>query len=350
MSIAVSLSQAREPMSRIAFFSFVSFVFCLSFAALSFIASPNAVAMQNVLQEPAVSSSLRVLVWNVLHGGNDVDRGAEKALEIIRREKPDVVLMQESYDIEGDRGLLGPWIAEQLGWGFFQGSSTHLCVLTPLTIEKTFEHAVWHGVGAKIRDSKGQSFIAYSIWIDYRSFVGDYLRDHPEATDEELLACETTRSNRLAQAKEIVKHLKAEGHFDAKVPLLVGGDFNCPSHLDWTEDTAIADKYRRAIPLPVSTLMAETGFVDSYRKVHPNPVQRPGITWTPMFRGSVEDPETLDRIDRLYLYNPKSDPRLIPSGAKVLPRKWAPLDQPAGQHDFPSDHGAVVIDFQWQVR
>jgi hypothetical protein len=39
---------------------------------------------------------------------------------------------------------------------------------------------------------------------------------------------------------------------------------------------------------------------------------------------------------------------LMPTAAEVLPKQWAPLDQPAHQHDFPSDHGAVVIDLNWQ--
>ncbi|MCH2183118.1 MAG: endonuclease/exonuclease/phosphatase family protein [Mariniblastus sp.] len=317
--------------------------FCFSLVVIPF----PALAVQEGA-DSADDTQLRVLVWNVLHGANDVERGAEKALEIIRRENPDLVLMQESYDIDGERGLLGPWIAQQLGWNSFQGFSTHLCVLTPWKIEKTYEHAVWHGIGAQIEDSTGRSFVAYSIWIDYRASIGGYLQDHPEATDEELLACETTKSGRLDQAKAIVKHLKSKGHFEAGLPLLVGGDFNCPSHLDWTPDTEMAVRYRRALPLPVSKLMADSGFVDTYRAIHPNPVQRPGITWTPMFRGSVEKPATLDRIDRLYLHNPRSGARLKPILANVLPKQWAPLDQPVRQHAFPSDHGAVVIDLEWQ--
>ena len=329
-------------MHRIRFKWWLGFCFSLLACPLP------ALAIQAEAAQAVDQNQMRVLVWNVLHGANDVDQGPEKALEIIRREDPDLVLLQESYDIDGERGLLGPWMAQQLGWNSFQGFSTHLCVLTPWKIEKTFEHAVWHGIGAQVQDPAGRSLVAYSIWIDYRAFVGDFLRDHPEATDEELLACETTKSNRLAQAKAIVKHLKAEGHFQADLPLLVGGDFNCPSHLDWTRDGEIAGRYRRALPLPVSKLMADSGFVDTYRAIHPNPVQRPGITWTPMFRGSVEKPETLDRIDRLYLHNPRSGAKLKPTAAHVLPRQWAPLDQPVRQHAFPSDHGAVVIDLEWQ--
>jgi endonuclease/exonuclease/phosphatase (EEP) superfamily protein YafD len=53
-----------------------------------------------------VETHLRVLVWNVLHGANDVDKGAEKALAIIRSVEPDIVLLQESYDMAGWRAWL----------------------------------------------------------------------------------------------------------------------------------------------------------------------------------------------------------------------------------------------------
>ena len=41
--------------------------------------------------------SLRVLVWNVLHGANDVDQGAEKALAIIRDSKADTGSRTDGY-------------------------------------------------------------------------------------------------------------------------------------------------------------------------------------------------------------------------------------------------------------
>ena len=58
---------------------------------------------------------LKVLVWNAWRGGNEVTEGPEKILKVIRDSEADVVLMQESYDINGERPLLGAWLAEQLG-------------------------------------------------------------------------------------------------------------------------------------------------------------------------------------------------------------------------------------------
>lgn len=302
--------------------------------------------------EPEAADGLRVLSWNVLRGGNNVRQGPEKALAVIRAAKPDLVLLQESYEIDGDRPKLGDWLADQLGWNAYQGESTHLCVLTPLELQATFFHDPWHGVGARIRDGQGREFIAYSIWIDYRAYITAELRDNPSISDEELLAAESERSSRLPETKALLQFLQEQGHLTADVPLLVGGDWNTPSHLDWTRDAARVFKNRRALPLPVSLAVHEAGLDDTFRMVHPNAVQQPGITWSPMYRSvdSGKD-QGFERIDRVYLKN--ADPassrwRLSPVAARVVPEVWEDDAIPAAEREFPSDHGAVVIELQWE--
>ena len=300
-------------------------------------------------------NTLRVIVWNVLHGANDVTQGAEKTLQIIRDAAPDIVLLQESYDIDGDRPKLGAWLAGELGWNQHQAQSKHLCVLTPLKIETTFFHHEWHGVGARLRDAAGRELLTWSTWIDWRSFITYTLRDTSEISDEDLLAGERVGSNRQQQADAIIAHLRASGQLAADIPLLVGGDWNCPSHLDWTVDTARVYKRRRALTLPVSTAMQAAGFTDTFRMLYPNPVQRPGITWSPMFRskgeGDSKVEQGFDRIDRLYLKNPESpegDWGLRPVSGHVLPIVWEDDSIPVVDRQFPSDHGAVVIDLVWE--
>jgi len=298
--------------------------------------------------------ALRVLVWNVLHGANDVDQGAEKTLAIIRSVEPDLVLLQESYDIDGDRPRLGEWLAGELGWNQHQAHSAHLCVLTPLEMEATFFHHVWHGVGALLRDEHDRELLAWSIWLDYRAYLGYELRDNPTMSDEELLAAEDERSSRLQQATAIIAHLREAGQLAADVPLLVGGDWNTPSHLDWTKDTASIYKHRRDLALPVSTAMLDAGFMDTFRTVYPNPVQHPGITWSPMFRGPLAGeegtPQSFQRIDRLYLKNPADVSKgwsLRSVAGEVLPLIWEDDSTPIKQRSFPSDHGALLMDLEW---
>ena len=296
---------------------------------------------------------LTVMVWNVQRGANNFDQGPEKALRVIKESGADVVLLQESYDINGDRPKLGAWLAEQLGWSSYQGDSAHLCVLTKLDIEKTFYHHAWHGVGALLTDEAGRSFVAYSIWLDYRAYTPYALRDNPALTDDELLAHETEKSSRYKQIKALLAYIKEQGHLNLDVPLLVGGDFNCPSHLDWTEEAEQSRPFVRDLPLPVSKAVVKTGLIDAYREVHPDPIKEPGITWSPLYRINKQGkPETADRIDRLYIKQPAdpTEPLLVPDKAMVLPEELEDNDIPQAQRLFPSDHSAVVIRLRWETK
>ena len=317
----------------------------LSIFAAAFSASGQLNDLAPDIPDPA--GDLRVMVWNVQRGSNNFDQGPEKTLAWIRAAAPDVVLMQESYDIDGERPTLGRWLAEELGWSVHQGESPHLCVLTHLTIEETYFHEAWHALGARLRDEHG-AFLAYSIWIDWRAYTPYALRDDPDATDDDLLANETERSDRLEQATAIIDHLEEEGHIGGDLPLLVGGDWNCPSHLDWTRDASLVYRFRRALPLPVSLAMQDAGFEDAFRTVNPDPVNHPGITWSPLDRGTPETPGTADRIDRLYTMPGADGASLEPVAALTLPLELE--DHAIAQEDrrFPSDHAAVIIDLSWR--
>ncbi len=283
---------------------------------------------------------LRVLVWNVQRGANGFTRGPEKTLAVVRSVQPDVVLLQESYDIDGGRPTLGRWLATELGWKAWQGGSRHLCVLTRFEIEETFFHHDWHGVGARIVDDRGRALVVYSIWIDSAVYMPYHLRDEPDVSDESLLKDEAERSGRLRQATAILEHLDASGHMAADVPVLVGGDWNSPSHLDWTVDAAKVFRFRRALDLPVSRAMSDAGFADAFRQLHRDPVQTPGITWSPLFRGTADKPETADRIDRLYIHQPAGGGRLRPIAATVIPLVLEDASIPQAGRVFPSDHGS----------
>ena len=107
--------------------------------------------------------TFRVLVWNVWHGTNDVSKGPEKALQLIKDSKADICLLQESYDINGDRPNFGPWAAKQLGWNAWQGKSPHLCVISRYKVKKQFFHAAWHALGVELEDDKGRARKCFKV-------------------------------------------------------------------------------------------------------------------------------------------------------------------------------------------
>ena len=295
------------------------------------------------------AGTFRVMVWNTERGSNPYGPdGRQRVLRWIRETAPDVVLWQESYKLDGEEVTLGHWVAGQLGWNAWQGDSPHLCIVTPYQLVETHSHQPWHGVGAQLRDPQGRTFVAWSIWIDWRHFVSRASVDQPGLTDEALLELEAEKSSRLRQARDLAGRLENLGHLGLGMPLLVGGDWNSPSHLDWTAATSKVFSHRRALPLPVSSLIHQKGLVDTFRFVHPDPVAVAGNTWSPLLeKRETGEPDPPERIDRLYLKNPAKGPRLKPVRAHTLPKDWAEARLPRETSPFPSDHAAVVIDLEW---
>lgn len=55
--------------------------------------------------------------------------------------------------------------------------------------------------------------------------------------------------------------------------VILGGDFNEPSHLDWTEETkGLWDHNGAVVDWVCSKLLYEAGFRDAYRVKYPNPI------------------------------------------------------------------------------
>lgn len=90
--------------------------------------------------------------------------------------------------------------------------------------------------------------------------------------------------------------------------ILLAGDFNEPSHLDWTDATCgMWDHNGCVVPWDCSVRLYDAGFRDVYRVLHPDPATHPGftypadnpatavekLTWAP-------DADERDRIDFIY--------------------------------------------------
>ncbi len=124
------------------------------------------------------------------------------------------------------------------------------------------------------------------------------------------------------------------------VPVFMTGDFNSPSHLDWTEDAVEARDLPYPLEWPASKALADAGFRDSYREAHTDPAAEPGLTWTagqppPRMRPS----ETNDRIDWVLTAGPSET---LSSG--VVGEQDGP-DVEVGVSPWGSDHRAVASTF-----
>ena len=128
----------------------------------------------------------------------------------------------------------------------------------------------------------------------------------------------------------------------SEVPLLIAGDLNTPSHLDWTEDTKELH-HNWAVTWPVTYILETVaGLTDSFREVFPSPRENPGTTWT-----TVNASEPQDRID-FIMYR---SPQLVPYNSYTYCGS-EPLGQAPNftQNDYPSDHYAVVTNFYYRLN
>ena len=128
---------------------------------------------------------------------------------------------------------------------------------------------------------------------------------------------------------------------DAGIPVFLTGDFNSPSHLDWTPAVdAVRPEVRYPVIWPVSKALADAGFRDSYREIHPDPVATPGFTWTPP--GTLESvpDEVHDRIDWVLVQGPAS------TTATELVGEVGGPDVDIERDPYPTDHRGVVSTFQ----
>lgn len=63
-------------------------------------------------------------------------------------------------------------------------------------------------------------------------------------------------------------------------PVILMGDFNEPSFLDWTESTKnMFDHNGVVVPWDNTKKLHQEGFVDAFREFYPNEVANPGFTW-----------------------------------------------------------------------
>jgi endonuclease/exonuclease/phosphatase family metal-dependent hydrolase len=129
----------------------------------------------------------------------------------------------------------------------------------------------------------------------------------------------------------------------AGTPVFLTGDFNTPSHLDWTEamQRVRPGIIRYTMDWPVTRAIAGAGLRDSYREAHPDPTQRLGYTWTSgMPAPYVRPHETIDRIDFVFA-----------GGASETLASHI-VGEPGGEgvdiavSPYPSDHRGVVSTFR----
>jgi endonuclease/exonuclease/phosphatase family metal-dependent hydrolase len=271
-----------------------------------------------------------VMSFNIWVGGTQVDfRQVSAAVEAAGA---DVVGVQESG---GNLSRL----ARDLGWQY---------VHAPLQIISRYPIVVPDGATDYVYVEVAPGRVVAVSNVHLRAYpYGPYdLRDG--ASLASVLANEQYHMDQMASRFGSLPALAAAG-----VPVFLTGDFNVPSHLDWTSATASATPrtFDRAVTWPVSTRLAELGFRDAHREARSDPVATPAYTWTPGYPApSMTDDEVHDRIDFVYAAGPSTTTasRIVgePPPAAPLPGDFGTPHADVVVSPWPSDHRAVASTFR----
>ena len=285
--------------------------------------------------EESQDSVLRVMTYNACRGGTAQAQPLSQSAKLIEMAKADIVGLQEI----GDNG---PKLAELLGWNH---SSYFLTRYEIVKEVQGIGKRPWFGI--KVKLPSGQHVYAFNAHLpnpanqayQLLGLKGGY-RTYPKIhTEEEAIA-----GAKKSRGKYIDRLLKLMKSFvDSDDPIFVVGDFNEPSHLDWTEAAAKAGHHPMKVAFPTSQRMVEAGFTDSYRTIHPDEVAKPGLTWSPVYEPKHPD-HHLMRIDYVYFKGKAVEV----TDAKIVGEDNEHADIVVSP--YPSDHRAVVATFTLSAK
>ena len=283
------------------------------------------------------AAELKVLSWNVWHEGHFKAFGpkaCDATIGILKQSKADVITMIETYGASD-------MVADSLGF-YHRLLSSNLSIYSryPIVETYTFNDSIstFNFGGVKI-DVNGKPVRVFATWISY---LPDCRLTPTHLSENEILAWDDS-GTRDDETRTILNILKPFIDEADSIPVIMGGDFNSFSHLDWTDATK--DLYNHGgavVHWTVSQLMEKAGFKDSFREVHPDPAEYIGTTWI-TDADSLETPNRQDRIDYIY-YQGKS---LQAIASDCIDNRLGEMFPYKGKEFFyPSDHGFVITTFR----
>lgn len=280
---------------------------------------------------------VRVMTFNLWVGGDAGGQPLSRTADAIKAAGADVVGLQETAGNEEDgvRPDRARELAKLLDFHYFdQGERRGILSRFPI-VDQTPT-----GSGVEVELPSGKRFWLFNVHFAHAPYQPYQLLDIPYAGAPFL----DTAEEAIRAAVEARGHQVEAVLADMRKPLAAGaavfltGDFNEPSHLDWTPAAAKAGLCPVPVLWPSTKTIREAGLRDSFRAVHPDELSERGLTWTPISREN--DPKDRhDRIDFVFFAGESVEAR----GCQIVGEKTERADVVVTP--YPSDHRAVVSAF-----
>ena len=235
--------------------------------------------------EPSATPlTLKVMEFNIEYGGDTVD--FDKVLEAIEKAQPDIIGLEEAETSTGS-------IAKKSGYAYWSDAMqvvSRYPLLEPPEAEGQYLYA---------QVEPGRCVAVSNVHLPSDA-PGPHLIRVGKPVEKVVATEEAVRLPYIQGQLEVLPPLAEQG-----IPVFLLGDFNAPSHRDYTQEVVgTRDYVKYVVEWPVSTAVEAAGFVDSWRAVYPDPLQSLGLTWwaaRPRVDGYNPGPNTpQDRIDFIY--------------------------------------------------
>ncbi len=324
----------------------------------------------------AAARELRVLQLNIWQEGTSVPDGYAALVDEIAYADADFVMLSEVRNYRDTRfcdRIVESLRAKGKTYYSFKSKDSGLLSRFPISDSMTiFPEKDDHGSMYKLVATlpEGQKVSVYTTHLDYRNCAYYRVRGYDGSTWAELPEPDTDLASILAdnvasQRDDAIRLFIVDAARDAAAGhlILLGGDFNEPSHLDWTEATKdSADHRGMVVPWTVTTLLDEAGYADAYRVKYPNPVTHPGYTYPADCPGAemrqllwAPKADERERIDFIF-YRPDKRLKLkevtifgprgsVQRGQRMVEDSQDPFLLPLTAN-WPTDHKGVLATFR----
>lgn len=236
-------------------------------------------------------NSFKVLQFNIWQEGTVVPDGYEAIADQIIASGADFIALSEVRNYQNsrfcDRIVASLKERGEKFYSFYSydsGIISRFPIIDSLTVYPCVDD---HGSAYRaLIDMNGQEVALYTTHLDYlnctyydvKGYDGSTWEKRTPLTDIDSLLANNESSKRDDGMRAIID--KAKEDRAKKRIVLIGGDFNEPSHLDWVESTKdMYDRQGLVIPWTVSKMLIDEGYKDAYREFYPDPKTHPGITY-----------------------------------------------------------------------
>ncbi len=316
---------------------------------------------------------LSVLQFNIWQEGTMVENGFDAIVGNIIHVNPDMVTFSEvrNYNEVDFISRLVAALREK-GATYYGNSSVSTGVISKYPIkDQTYIYPFESDYGSILKvvlEVEGKTVALYSAHLDYRDYASYLPRgysgstwkklDEPITNPDQIL--EANRKSRRLEAVELFI-VDAKQEIEKGHTVIIGGDFNEPSHLDWQENTKdLWDHNGAVVEWDCSKTLYDNGFKDTYREQYPDVVNYPGFTFPsdnvdalPSKLTWAPDADERERIDFIYYY--PTNTITLKSSVLVGPSSSIVRSQRVEEQSkdkfitfdgvWPTDHKAVLSTF-----